>query len=105
MAESFQLPCCIRGYHFYKDLWNASLRDQLHCQRERSNDKDRYAIAVVHDGVVVGHLPRKISLVCSLFIKRGGSIVCEVTDRRRHSADLLQFLGIGSSLLRNSGFF
>ena len=90
MAESFQLPSCIRGYHVYKDLWNPLLRDQLHCQRERSNDKDRYAIAVVDDGVVVGHLPRKISLVCSLFIKRGGTIMCEVTDRRRYSADLLQ---------------
>ena len=78
MAESFQLPSCIRGYHVYKDLWNPLLRDQLHCQRERSNDKDRYAIAVVDDGVAVGHLPRKISLVCSLFIKRGGTIVCEV---------------------------
>ena len=52
-----------------------SLRDQLHCQKERSNDKDRYAIAVVDDGVIVGHLPRKILLVCSLCIKRGGTIV------------------------------
>ena len=65
-----------------------SLRDQLNCQKERSNDKDRYAIAVVDDGVVVGHLLRKISLVCSLCIKRGGIIVCKVTDRRRYSADL-----------------
>ena len=57
------------------------LRDHLHCQKERSNDKDRYAIAVVDDGVIVGHLPRKISLVCSFCIKRGGTIVCKVTDR------------------------
>ena len=43
-----------------------SLRGQLHCQKERRNDKDRYAVAVVDDGVVVGHLPGKISLICSL---------------------------------------
>ena len=66
----------------------ASLKDQLHCQKERSNDKDRYAMAVVDDGVAVGHLPGKISLVCSLCIKRGGTIVCKVTERRRYSADL-----------------
>ena len=58
-----------------------SLRDQIHCQKERSNDKYRYAIAVVDDGVVVGHLSRKISLVCSLCIKRGGTIVCKFKMR------------------------
>ena len=57
--------------------WEPSLRDQLHCQEERSNDKDRYTIAVVDNGVVVGQLPRKISLVCSLGIKRGGIIECQ----------------------------
>ena len=41
MAKSFQLPSYIRGYHVNKDLWNPSLRDLLHCQGERSNDKDR----------------------------------------------------------------
>ena len=66
-----------------------SLRNQLHSQKEGTNDKNRYAIAVVDDGVVVGHIPRKISLVCSLCIKRGGIIECKVTDRGRYSADLL----------------
>ena len=58
--------------------------------------KDRYAVAVVHkkhvgsDGATVGHLPQKISCVCSLFIRRGGNIKCEITGRRRHSSDLPQ---------------
>ena len=52
-----------------------SLRDQLHCQKERSNDKDRYVIAVVDDGVTVGQLPRKVLLIGSLCIKRGGTTV------------------------------
>ena len=30
------------------------------------------------DGDIVGHLPRKISKVCSLFLRRGGSISCEM---------------------------
>ena len=41
-----------------------------------NSNKDRYTIAVVDNGVVVDHLPRKISLVCSLWIKRGGIIKC-----------------------------
>ena len=45
----------VRSNTRHKDLWNPSLGGQLHCQRKRSNDKDRCAIAVVDDGVVVGH--------------------------------------------------
>ena len=42
MAELFQLPSCIRGYHHvYKNLQNPLLRDLLHSPKERSNDKDR----------------------------------------------------------------
>ena len=47
-------------------------------------------IAVVREGTVVGHVPRRISRVCSLFIRRGGVIRCCVTDRRRYSSDLPQ---------------
>ena len=40
--------------------------------------------------LIVGHVPRKISAVCYLFLRRSGTISCEVTDRRRYSADLPQ---------------
>ena len=56
-----------------------SLRDQLHCQNERSNDKDRHTIAVVDNGDIAHLL---------LVYKRGGIIESKVTDRRRYSADL-----------------
>ena len=52
--------------------------------------KDRYAVAVIKDGVIIGHLPRKVSRVCSLFLRRGGSIQCTVVGRRRYSSDLPQ---------------
>ena len=60
------------------------------CQRERGNFRDHYAVAVIKDDVVVGHLPRKISRVSSLFIRRGGTIRCRVLGRRRYSSDLPQ---------------
>ena len=40
--------------------------------------------------VIVGHLPRKISRICTLFIRRGGAIHCRVTGRRKYSTDLPQ---------------
>ena len=47
-------------------------------------------MAVVHNGVIVSHLLRKISLICSLFINRGGSYYCVGSCRQRHRTDLLQ---------------
>ena len=55
-----------------------------------SNLKDYYAVAITRGGTVVGYLPRKISVACSLFIHQGGTIKCVVTDTRCYSADLLQ---------------
>ena len=42
--------------------------------REPQNVHDRYEIAVKKYGTVIGHLPRKVSRVGLLLLKRGGSI-------------------------------
>ena len=81
---------CVRGYHVYHKVWDAVIGQMLECERETHNEKDRYAVAVMQEGRVVGHLPRKYSRVCSLFLKKGGSISCTVTGKRRFSADLNQ---------------
>ena len=61
------------------------------CQREEGNPNDVYAVAVKTDAdIVVGHLPWKISAACSLFLRRSGTIVCQVTGSRRASLDLPQ---------------
>uniref|UniRef100_A0A1X7UX22 Uncharacterized protein n=1 Tax=Amphimedon queenslandica TaxID=400682 RepID=A0A1X7UX22_AMPQE len=62
----------------------------LNCLRETSNLHDPYTVATVKDGVTVGHVPHKISALCSLFPRRQGSISCTVTGRRQRSADLVQ---------------
>ena len=35
--------------------WTPTLGNELECRREGDNDFDRYAIAVLRRGVVVGH--------------------------------------------------
>ena len=84
----------IRGFHIYSATWTPVTDELLHCKRQIGNAYDRYAVAVVkpddHDAVV-GHLPRKISLFCSLFLRRGSSITCQVIrGRRQRSVDLPQ---------------
>jgi len=45
------------------------------------------AVKKVIDGrnTIVGHVPRCISPLCSVFIRRGGSIMCIVDIPRQHS--------------------
>ena len=80
----------MRGYHVYQGIWDADLGEQLPCQREPINSKDPFAVAVVKSHVTVGHIPRKISSICSMFLRHGGTINCRVTASRRYSRDLPQ---------------
>lgn len=86
----FEISSCVRGYHVYRHIWAAAVGEELECAREPTNASDRYSVAVIKDGVIVGHLPKRISRVCSLFLRRGGSILCTVVGGRRYSADLAQ---------------
>jgi len=86
----FSVASRVRGYHVYQDEWEAVLGEVLSCQREPGNRHDPYAVATVSDGRTVGHVPRNISPICSIFIRRRGVITCSVTGSRRYSADLEQ---------------
>ena len=88
--EDYERDLCVRGFHVYRDIWEAAVGEVLDCEREPGNAKDRYAVAVKKNATVIGHLPKKISCVSSLFLRRGGSIQCTVTGRRRYSFDLPQ---------------
>ena len=81
----------VRGYHYYKDIWEAVIGEELECEREHGNIHDLYAVAVKQKSeATVGHLPKKISSVCSLFHRWGGLIWCTVSGSRRYSSDLEQ---------------
>ena len=48
-------------------------------------------MSVIKPGTgVVGHIPRRISTPCNMFIRSGGSITCIVTGSRHYSVDLPQ---------------
>ena len=83
------MESCVRGFHVYKDVWNPSLQETLSCSREPGNVHDPYAVAVkTGPSVIVGHVPRTLSTLCSIFILQGGTITCQVTGERRYSHDL-----------------
>ena len=80
----------MRGYHVYKDIWDAVVGEEFPCKREDGNRVDPFAVAVVRGDTVIGHVPRKISSIFSLYLHQDGSIVCRVTGSRRFSVDLAQ---------------
>ena len=73
----------IRGYHAYQTIWDPSLGDILRLEREPTNCKDRFAVAVMNGSVVVGHLPYNIAPTVSHFLKRSvNKGMVEVTGKR-----------------------
>lgn len=88
--KSHMIKAMVRGYRVYKEIWYATVGEELSCVREVENYRNPFAVAVVKQGVVVGHVPRKISLVYLMLLRRGGTIDCRVTWGRCYSEDLLQ---------------
>ena len=89
-TEQYEMASCVRGYHVYRHIWAAAVGEVLECQLEPTNVEDRYAVGVVKDETIVRHLPKRIARVCSLFLRRGGTIMCTVQGSRRYSSDLVQ---------------
>ena len=55
------------GYHLHKDVWEAAVGEELHCEREPESCQDPFAVAVTRSAVTVSHILKKISCVCFLF--------------------------------------
>lgn len=83
--ESFQLESSVRGHHVFKSVWTPVVGQLLQVQAETGNSHDAYAIAVILDDNLVGHLPREFSRVAFYFLQHGGRITCEITGSRRLS--------------------
>ena len=88
----FAITSAVRGYHTYKDIWDAEIDSELPCLPEPDNREDRYTVAVMNGTNVVGHVHmlRRISYICNIFIRHSGSIICRVTGPRQYSRDLEQ---------------
>ena len=51
---------------------------------------DLFAVKVLKTDEIVGHLPKRISSTCSIFLRKGGTITCTINGERRYSRDLAQ---------------
>ena len=83
MAEVHEVESRVQGYHVYGDSWTPNVGDLLYCEQESGNLNDVYAVAIKNGVSVIGHVPRKLSAACSLFLHLGGTMNCEITDNYR----------------------
>ena len=90
IREELERRCSMHGYHIYQTIWDTVVGETLECRRQPLNEHNRYALAVIKDDMIIGYLPRKVSRLCSLFLGRGGCIMCTITGRKHYSADLPQ---------------
>ena len=68
IAMSCTMQSVIPGYHEYKDMCVGVIGEELLCKQEPTNREDCCAVADEKDSSIVGHVPRKISAICSLFL-------------------------------------
>lgn len=84
----------VRGYHVYKEDWIPNLGDRFGVKIEEANIHDRYAVAIVVDDRITGHMPREFSKAVYYFIKNNGVVQGTVTGRRKRSSLPLKGLEI-----------
>ena len=64
MASDFTVESCVRGYHVYRERWTAVIGEVLSCRREPGNASDPFAVGVMKEREIVGHVPRFYSCIC-----------------------------------------
>ena len=62
--------------------------ETLQCLREEGNREDRFAVGVYKGPDIVGHVPRSILTLCSVFLRCGGTIHCVISGNCQYSHDL-----------------
>ena len=70
MESEFILESVVRGYHVFQHIWNAVVTEELPCSVETGNPSDRFAVAVLKQDTVVGHVPRLFSAACVLCFEK-----------------------------------
>ena len=73
----------IHGFHVYKDIWEPVIDQVLPYIQEPENLEDRNAVALMNKEMIVGHVPKHISVWMAMFLKlKNSSIASRVTGEK-----------------------
>ena len=70
---TYEYDSFAKGYHVHMDIWNPLIGEILKCKRERTNEVDKNAVAIIPSNLlgmesVVGHIPRNIPKFSAMFL-------------------------------------
>ena len=70
--------------------FSIAIGEKLQVDQELDNEVDKFAVKVIKNNEIVGHLPHEYSRIlwCTSWKARGGKICVKVTGRRRHCKQL-----------------
>ena len=89
-----EVDIAVRGYHIYQSIWTPTIGETLICKQEGGNAHDRYAVGCYKpdsNARLVGHVPKKISILCNLFLRDATNMItCVLSGSRQYSSDLIQ---------------
>ena len=49
---------------------------------KKGNPEDLYAVNVIKDDTIIGHVPGEKQRMVWYFLEHDGAVICEVTDKR-----------------------
>ena len=96
--ETVSFQSAIRGYHFYRNVWQPQKSEILACYHEYGNIYDMFAIKTCRtnseDGTetesVVGHLPIEVSRLTKFLLDRGATVTATLTSTSYRRSPLVQ---------------
>ena len=80
--EMLKIKSFVRGFHAYKDIWTPEEGERLNLIREPENIKDKYAVSVLKDGLIVGYVPYNLARRISQFLRRHKQSFCRIKSYR-----------------------
>ena len=66
---SLEVQSYVQGYHTYQDIWDPHIRKVFSLQQKPDNPEEKFAVAVIRRGNVIGHLPLNLAPVVSSFLR------------------------------------
>ena len=72
----------ITGHHVYQYAWEPYLGEELQCRIEHENEYDKYAVAIIKNERIVGHIPASLARYCNAALRAGAVITGQVNGHR-----------------------
>lgn len=68
--QVLEINSYVRGYHAYMEDWMPTIGECLLVKPEPTNTKDKEAVAVLKDDLIVGHVPHNFASRLFHFLRR-----------------------------------